>query len=124
MNQLSFATGPTPVEITDGTLRSMLDRMPPPLVGNKSTVFVGPDGLLRFVYQDELIELLRLGQHLIERASHVEPSPLGWTADLTPVGGPVLGPFARRDQAIAEEVNWLDSHMDGFSREVAKPTKE
>lgn len=33
-----------------------------------------------------------------------------WFADMTPVSGPVLGPFATRDQATAAELDWLDMH--------------
>jgi hypothetical protein len=29
---------------------------------------------------------------------------------LTPVGGPVLGPFPRRDVALNIEVEWLNQH--------------
>ena len=36
----------------------------------------------------------KLGTLAIKRASHVEPDGLGrWHADLSPVGGPFLGPF-------------------------------
>ncbi|EMB17938.1 hypothetical protein RE6C_01332 [Rhodopirellula europaea 6C] len=33
-----------------------------------------------------------------------------WTADLSPVGGPVLGPFALRSEAIEAEIEWLHCH--------------
>ena len=50
-----------------------------------------------------------LGKALIQRASHVEPDHLGlWWADLGVSGGPRIRPFARRDQAIAAEVAWLE----------------
>ena len=40
----------------------------------------------------------------ITRASHVEPDAEGrWLADLTPVAGPVLGPFDLRSEALAAE---------------------
>lgn len=43
------------------------------------------------------------------RASHVEidPDDLLWYADLSPVGGPVLGGFPTRAKALAAEENWL-----------------
>ena len=48
---------------------------------------------------------------MIARASHVEPDPDGrWQADLRPVGGPVLGPFDRRSEALAAELAWLEAH--------------
>lgn len=46
-----------------------------------------------------------------KRASHVEPhSGGGWVADLYPAGGPLLGPFRFRWQALAAEVAWLIRH--------------
>jgi hypothetical protein len=30
--------------------------------------------------------------------------------DLTPVGGPSMGPYPRRDAALAAEVEWLNAH--------------
>jgi hypothetical protein len=71
---------------------------------------VTPGGRVRCVY-DELVDLKALGQLTIQRGSHVEPEALGcWTADLAPVGGPVLGPFATRSIALAAEVAWLREH--------------
>ena len=31
-------------------------------------------------------------------------------ADLSPVGGPMLGPFSKRSQALNAEQDWLNSH--------------
>ena len=51
-----------------------------------------------------------LGALRITRASTVEPDETGrWTADLRACGGPVLGPFALRSQALAAEVAWLEA---------------
>ncbi len=73
-------------------------------------IVVTPEGTLRLVY-DEAIELASLGRVVIARASHVEPDQQGgWLADLAPVGGPKLGPFARRSQALAAEQEWLKRH--------------
>ena len=67
-------------------------------------------GDVRCVY-DEVIDLAALGTLTIRRGSHVEPAPDGgWTADLGPVDGPVLGPFEIRSQALAAERNWLNRH--------------
>ena len=64
-------------------------------------------GEVRCIYSDELL-LSDLGKLSISRASHVEPNPNGrWTADLSPVGGPFLGPFTKRTDALAAEVDWL-----------------
>jgi len=64
-------------------------------------------GLVQCLY-DETIDLAALGPPAISRASHVEPDCHGrWQADLTPVGGPVLGPFDHRSQALEAERQWL-----------------
>ena len=69
---------------------------------------IDPRGSVRAVY-GELIELAALGRVAIARASHVEPTPDGrWTADLRPVGGPVLGPYPRRSEALEAEAAWLE----------------
>jgi hypothetical protein len=71
---------------------------------------VDNSGVVRLVYA-EAFDLRVLGRPVITRASHVEPTPDGhWTADLSPVNGPVLGPFERRGEALAAEVAWLDPH--------------
>ena len=71
-------------------------------------LIVLPGGQVRAVY-DETLDLGCLGPQRISRASHVEPDELGrWTADLSPVGGPRLGPFASRSQALRAELAWLD----------------
>ena len=73
-------------------------------------LIVQADGSLRCLY-DETVELSALGQVTIRRASHVEPTDQGhWQADLSPVGGPVLGPFVLRSEALAAEVEWLRRH--------------
>jgi hypothetical protein len=62
------------------------------------------------IYSEE-IELRMLGPLVIRRASHVEPDGEGrWWADLAPVGGPRLGPFNKRSQALTEEVAWLEKY--------------
>ncbi len=67
-------------------------------------------GTARCLY-DEAIDLTALGQPAITRASHVEPDRHGaWLTDLSPVGGPLLGPFARRSDALAAERVWLEMH--------------
>lgn len=73
-------------------------------------LIVEPNGNVRCIYDEEL-DLTVLGTVAITRASHVEPAPGGgWCADLSPVGGPVLGPFVKRSEALAAEVAWLESH--------------
>jgi hypothetical protein len=70
-------------------------------------LLIRPSGNVKMIYTESLDGQL-FGQVTIRRASHVEPGPDGqWTADLSPVGGPVLGPFAFRSQALDAEVEWL-----------------
>lgn len=72
-------------------------------------LIVEPNGGVRCIY-GELLDLTSLGTTIITRASHVEPcTEGGWSADLRPVGGPVLGPFTKRSEALAAEVRWLKS---------------
>lgn len=71
---------------------------------------VTPVGQVRYLY-DEAVDLQALGSARIRRGSHVEPDALGsWTANLAPVGGPVLGPFEQRSSALAAEIAWLREH--------------
>ena len=68
-------------------------------------------GTVRCIY-NEAISLQELGSVSIQRASHVEPNASGnWLADLSPVVGHVLGPFALRSEALAAEVAWLEQHL-------------
>jgi hypothetical protein len=68
---------------------------------------VAGDGGVRCIY-DESLDLRALGKLQITRASHVEPDCEGsWWADIGPVGGPVLGPFRTRGEALAAERKWL-----------------
>ena len=78
------------------------------------------DGRLTFVYDDALAFLLDEGDATVTRVSHVEPYDGSggpefaarhpgswWTADMSPVDGPVLGPFKTRAEALAAERAWL-----------------
>jgi hypothetical protein len=69
-----------------------------------------PEGTARCLYGEE-IELAALGTLTIRRGSHVESDASGqWLADLAPCGGPVLGPFPVRSQALQAEATWLTAH--------------
>ncbi len=79
-----------------------------------ASIFVRPDGTVEFLYEDDLRALLDLGPATITRASHVEPTPEGrWTADLSPRGGPLLGPFTLRQEALDAERAWLEAQLLG-----------
>lgn len=85
-------------------------------------ILISPDGLtVHAIYCDDHRELYRelgdgrpLGAVTRRRMSHVEPDDAsgGWTADMAPAAGPVLGPFDSREQALAEEVAWLKEHRN------------
>jgi hypothetical protein len=71
---------------------------------------ITPAGIVRCLYT-ETLELRALGSLSIGRGSHVEPDSAGnWQADLSPVGGPMLGPFLQRSAALAAEVEWLEQN--------------
>jgi hypothetical protein len=71
-------------------------------------------GTVQFIHSDAAMRLARTvaGTPVIRRASHVEPVPgtAQWTADMAPVGGPVLGPFDTHQEALDQEVIWLKEH--------------
>ena len=73
-------------------------------------LLVETNGSCRCVYS-EAIDIRRIGNTSIQRGSHVEPTADGqWTADLSPVNGPVLGPYSTRTEALDAEVAWLLKH--------------
>ena len=78
------------------------------MAADEVSIVITPTGGMRFIYSDDLIDLIEGATAAsIVRASHVEPSDGGWTADLCPVGGEVLGPFHTRAEALDAEVAWL-----------------
>lgn len=80
-----------------------------------SILKINCDGEISSIYSDDLAGLMEQCEEVrIERASHVEPTADGqWTADLAPVGGPVLGPYKLREKALQEEVKWLQANIFG-----------
>lgn len=73
-------------------------------------IVISQTGAARAIY-DETIDLAAVGSVSIRRASHVEPDQAGhWWADLAPVGGPRLGPFEQRSNALVVEQKWLEAN--------------
>ena len=73
-------------------------------------LLIAPTGSIRCVY-GEAVNLHQLGRLSIQRGSHGEPTADGqWPADLSPVNGPLLGPFESRADALTAEVAWLLEH--------------
>ena len=76
-------------------------------MSSEMELVVGVDGMARCIY-DEALDLREIGKLQITRASHVEPDAEGyWWADMGPSGGPVLGPFRSRTEALGAERGWL-----------------
>lgn len=74
-------------------------------------LYVDSHGNLRCLYT-EALDLTVLGALSVSRASHVEPDARGgWSADLSPAGGPVLGPYSVRSQALGAESAWLGQNI-------------
>ena len=68
------------------------------------------DGTVRCVNTED-IDLGVIGDRKITRGSHVEPDENNqWWADMSPVGGPMLGPFEKRGDALVAEVKWLEAN--------------
>ena len=71
-------------------------------------LFISPNGCVTAIYS-EAISLQTLGSPTITRASHVESDAMGqWFAQI--IEGPQLGPFVKRSEALAAEVDWLTRH--------------
>jgi hypothetical protein len=67
-------------------------------------------GTLKYIYDDSLLPLTKLGQATTKRASHVEPENNSWVVDLSPINGPKLGPFQLREQALQAERAWIHEY--------------
>jgi hypothetical protein len=81
----------------------------------KVKIIIDRYGRISFIYNDDLRGLLKAGKSEIRRASHVEPVGDKWEADLSPSGGPKLGLFETRADALRAEVEWLEEHNFGMA---------
>ena len=80
-------------------------------MSSEMELVVGCDGGVKCIY-DEALDLREIGKLQITRASHVEPDQSGyWWADMGPSGGPVLGPYGSRTEALRAEREWLAARM-------------
>jgi hypothetical protein len=78
---------------------------PPPHGDAVKELVISPTGEVTTLYT-KVLELAALGALNIARASQVEPDAEGrWYIYI--IDGPTLGPFARRSEALAAEVEWL-----------------
>jgi len=78
-------------------------------MSSEMELVIGVDGIARCIYGEEL-DLREIGRLQITRASHVEPDAEGyWFADMGPSGGPVLGPYGSKSDALEAEREWLIS---------------
>ena len=78
-----------------------------------TTLSIRATGEIVTIHDDEICATLRTcGSIHIRRASHVEPDVdaagrVTWSADMSPVGGPLLGPFPTRGEALRAETAWI-----------------
>lgn len=79
---------------------------------------IDPHGQVHCIYA-EMLDLSSLGDLTIRRVSCVEPEGCGWYADLSPVNGPLFGPFLLRSQALEAEVRWLEQNLPALARQQA-----
>lgn len=71
---------------------------------------IDKEGTTKQIYNDDFV-ILALKVERIKRASSVEllhERSQQWKADMFLSGGPVLGPYRRRDEAIKAEIDWLE----------------
>ena len=71
-------------------------------------IVIKPTGVFISIYDDAL-DYGEFGKPQIRRASHVEPTTDGqWIADMSPINGPILGPFDKRSEALDAEIECLN----------------
>lgn len=82
------------------------------------------NGNVQTIYSDDLpMDVLgAVGKATVKRASHVEPTDdYRWTADMSPLDGPTLGPFKTRAEALRAETVWIrDNHLGLPCRETSQ----
>ena len=90
-----------------------------PSDGAAMQLVIESGGVVRCIYGEE-IDLAALGSPAISRASHVEPDQQGrWLADMSPVGGPLLGPMT--GEAMLWRQSMLGWKTTGSPRRGSQP---
>ena len=77
---------------------------------------INPDGTAVMIYTVD-IDIAALGNlQSITRASLIEPTNRNqWAADMRPIGGPVIGAFDKRSDALTAEIYWIEKYILGES---------
>ena len=71
-------------------------------------IVIKPTGVFICIYSDAL-DYGEFGKPQIRRASHVEPDERGlWFANMSPINGPMLGPFNKRNEALDAELEYAN----------------
>ena len=74
-----------------------------------------PDGSVTAIVgslkEETPIDLESIGQCTTRRQGVLMEFNGEWFADMFLISGPVLGPFASREQAIAAEIDWLRGNV-------------
>jgi hypothetical protein len=76
-------------------------------------IAIAQDASVKFIHNDAMfLALKEEGTATVQRASHVEPTVDGlWEADMSPVNGPLLGPYTTRQEALDKEILWLEEKL-------------
>ena len=86
---------------------------------SKIRILINRQGDVVYVYSDRIDGAFEKAGFtgVPRRASYVEPGPDGWTADLSKVAGPALGPFTTRSEALDAEITWLETSLHSIPEE-------
>lgn len=76
---------------------------------SKYRLSVSNQGITTLIYSDIHADLLSEGKATIKRVSNVEPSDGGWVASM--FDGTKLGPYKLRQQALDEEVKYIEEKL-------------
>jgi hypothetical protein len=81
-------------------------------MSRKQVKLVIKGGNILAIYDDSLVAMFGEAASVeTRRASHVEPDGAEWSADLSPVGGPILRNFKTKSEALSAEVRYISQHI-------------